>query len=127
MTNQVLSELILQIILYVILSIFVFATIEVIKGVYKSITKGKKIHKNILRYANFVIAYGYAWTFNFQFANNVMKLANPSNRSLLNQHINYLIVASLIYVGAKKIWISYYKKNKEIINDVVNAKKLLLG
>ena len=126
MTTQVLSQLTLQLVLYIIFSIFVFATIEVIKGFSKSIMNGKfKITKNILRFINFGIGYAYAWIFNFQLANNIMKLANSGRGNVLHNHVNYLIVASLMYVGAKKIWTTYYSKNKDILNELQELKKSL--
>jgi len=126
MNSQIISELTLQILLYVILSIFVFSTIEVIKGVIKSIRCGLyKLTKNKLRFLNFIIGYGYAWIFNFQFANNIMKLSNNTRGAVLNNHVNYLIVASLIYVGTKKIWKTYYSDNKDVLTEIQELKKIL--
>ena len=122
-----MSNLIQPLVVYVFFTIFVFATIEVIKGLYKSffdkIKKPKKIHKSSLRVLNFVISYFYAMVFNYQFANII--LGYSGSKVVLNNYVNYLIVASLMYVGSKKIWQSYYNNNKKILAQIKDIKQTL--
>ena len=129
------QQLILQIIIYIFFSVFVFSTVEVIKGLYKSVAQGilknrlvyqkHKISKHSIRLMNFIIAYIYAWAFNFQFVNNVLNLSNTKSVKTMSNHMNYFIVSAMIYVGAKKIWQTYYSKNKQILIELNEAKKII--
>ena len=91
-----------EIVLYVFFSLFVFATIEVIKGLIKSLNGKWKLKKKVLRWLNFGVSFLYAWVFDFQLANMIFKQAG--NDFALNRWVNYLIVACIGYVGSKRMW-----------------------
>lgn len=109
-----------EIVLYVFFSLFVFATIEVIKGLVKSINYDWKLKENILRWLNFSVAFLYAWTFDFQLANMIFKQAG--NSIALNKWANYFVVACLIYVGSKRIW-QWVSTQKAYFNSEKKALK----
>lgn len=109
-----------EIVLYVFFSLFVFATLETIKGLIKSINYNWKLKASVLRWLNFGVAFLYAWAFNFQLGNMIFKQAG--NDLSLNKWINYLVVACLIYVGSKRIWQwistqkAYFNNEKRILS-----------
>ena len=98
---------------------FVYSIVEVIRGLIPDKLEDKlseKTGKQFNRWLSFIIAYGLAWTFDFKFASMIFKTINGS-RATLHEHINYFIVASLLFVGAK--WI--HKKIKSIYSNFTNG------
>lgn len=102
-----------EIILFIMFSLFVYSTIEVVKGLFKS-TLGIAINKKIVRWLNFGIGYIYAFAFNFQLVNYLLDV---NKTQPLNKHVNYLIVASLLYVGAQRIW-KYLDSQSNIMKSI---------
>lgn len=112
-----------QLFLLAIFFTFVYAVVEVIKNFFIALPDrwgrvcqvglGKKVNK----WLSFVIAYGMAWMFDFKFADMIFSTIN-GDRASLSQHVNYLLVACLLFVGAK--WI--HKKIKSVYAGLTDVK-----
>ena len=98
-----------QLFLLAVFFMIVYAVVEVVKQFFKALPDrwGKLCEvgpgAKALRWISFLIAYGLAWTFNFQFASMIFETINGSGASL-PEHINYFIVACLLFVGARWIY-----------------------
>lgn len=104
-----------QLFLLGVFFILVYAIVEVIKNFFMALPDkwgsifreglGKKTNK----WLSFMVGYGLAWLFDFRFA-EIIFLSIDNSKSSLSQHTNYLLIACLLFVGAK--WI--HKKIKAV-------------
>lgn len=109
------KEMFLLAVLFVIVS----SIVEVIKQLFISFPDswGKVFKdgfsKEVNRWLSFAIAYLVAYTFDFRFASMIFKSINGSKASL-SQHLNYFIVACLLFVGAKWIYHTFNNFKKDL-------------
>ena len=105
MFNQYSTQLFLLAVFFMI----VYSVVEVIKKFFQALPDrwGKWCvggpGSKALRWISFIIAYALAWSFNFQFASMIFETIN-GERASLPEHINYFIVACLLFVGARWIY-----------------------
>ena len=113
-----------QLFLLAIFFMFTFAVVEIIKHFVISFpNKWGKVfkegfNKKINRWISFAVAYGLAYVFDFKFADMIFNATN-GGRASLSQHVNYFLVACLLFVGAK--WI--HKKIKLVYSGLSEDEK----
>ena len=110
------SYITLYVVLYIIFSTFVYAGVEFIKSIYKIFSNDKPISNKKSKFINFILAYIYAWIFKFKLVDMLLQITTEDGTNKLASHVNYFIVATLIYVGAKQIW-QYVSKIKKITEE----------
>lgn len=107
-----------QLFLLVIFFIMVYAVIEVLKQIIISFPDSwgslfaNGFSKKGKRWLSFIVAYAFAWAFDFRFASLIFAQTTDSEMSA---HANYFIVACLLFCGSK--WI-YKKLKKTFIKDI---------
>lgn len=108
-----------QLFLLAILSVMTSSIVEVIKHFVISLPDSWGnifkfgFNKKIIRWISFAVSYLIAYTFNFRFASSIFKSIN-NTRADFSQHLDYFIVACLIFMGAK--WV--YKHLMNFHNDI---------
>jgi hypothetical protein len=101
-----------QLFLLALFFIMVYAVIEVLKQIVISFPDnwGKLFvtgfSKKGKRWLSFIIAYAFAWAFDFRFASLIFEQTTDSEMSA---HANYFIVACLLFCGSK--WVHKKLKN----------------
>src|SRR6056297_3176986 len=109
MLEMYMKELFLLVFFFVVVSCIV----ETVKELFQYVKFLPTFSKNFLRLFSFFTAYVVAWAFNFTLVQTVFQMSTKSKDSL-PEHINYIILACLIFIGAKGI----YKKGKETFKDL---------
>ena len=107
-----LERFITQIVLFSIFFVMVYAVIEVIKNFFIMMPDrwGKLFSEGLgdksSRWLSFFVAYGTAWGFDFRFPQLIFNTIQTDEGGRLPIHINYFIVACLIFVGSKWIYLN---------------------
>ena len=119
-----ISQYAQQLFLLAILATMTSAIVEVIKqflislpdsifGIKLGPAFSTGLNKKAVRWLSFIISYLIAWVFNFKFASIIFKSINNTKADLA-QHLDYFIVACLIFMGAKWIYKNIMKFQNEI-------------
>ncbi len=94
--------------LWIILSLFVYALVEMADGWLKSIPSfldrglfEDGFSGKTKRLLNSGLGYVLAWTFDFRIGNLIFK---ATDNGAFPKHLDYLLCAALIYVGARQIY-----------------------
>ncbi len=123
--EQIIKQFSMEIVMFFFLSLCVYAVVNILSSMIKAFPdEWGKIFKDgfpkeIQRWLNAGFAYLFSWTLKFTVVSKIFAAYN-GNGATISEHVNYLIVAALVFMGAQNIY-RWITSRKEIMEGKAKA------
>lgn len=117
--EQIIKQFMMEIVMFFFLSLCVYSVVNMLSSLIKAFPDrwGKLavdgFPKEVKRWLNAIFAYLFSWTLHFTVVSKIF-VAYNKNGATISEHVNYLIVAALIFMGAQNIY-RWVTMNKNIM------------